>query len=150
MLKLSRLTDYAVAALVRLSAAEGVETSPGIAAAIGVPEPTVAKVLKLLAGSGLVCSTRGARGGYRLARPLPEIAVSEIIVAIDGPIALTSCVDGTTGSCDSQSLCPVAGRWGPVNDAIRAALDNISLADMAVAALPQGLRLTEAEMNHNV
>ncbi|WP_297372379.1 SUF system Fe-S cluster assembly regulator [Acidocella sp.] len=150
MLKLSRLTDYAVAALVRLSAAEGVETSPGIAAAIGVPEPTVAKVLKLLAGSALVSSTRGARGGYRLARPLSEIAVSEIIVAIDGPIALTSCVDGTPGSCDSQPLCPVAGRWGPVNDAIRSALDNISLADMAVAALPQGLRLTEAEMNHNV
>jgi FeS assembly SUF system regulator len=150
MLKLSRLTDYAVAALVRLSAASGVETSPGIAASIGVPEPTVAKVLKILAGSGIVTSTRGARGGYRLGRPLSEIAVSEVIVAIDGPIALTSCVDGAPGSCESHSLCPVAGRWDPVNEAIRTALDNISLADMAVAALPSGLRLPALEVSKNV
>ncbi|MCB5945371.1 SUF system Fe-S cluster assembly regulator [Acidocella sp. KAb 2-4] len=143
MLKLSRLTDYAVAALVRLSAAEGVETSPGIAAAIGVPEPTVAKVLKALAGQGLVTSTRGARGGYRLGRPLSAIAIAEVICAIDGPIALTSCVEGATGTCESQSLCPVAGRWDPVNEAISEALTNISLADMAAAALPPGLRLPQ-------
>ncbi len=143
MLKLSRLTDYAVAALVRLSAAEGVETSPGIAAAIGVPEPTVAKVLKLLAGQGLVSSTRGARGGYRLGRPLASINVAEIITAIDGPIALTSCVEGATGMCESQTLCPVAGRWDPVNAAIRTALENITLADMAQSSMPRGLRLNE-------
>ena len=143
MLKLSRLTDYAVAALVRLSAAEGVETSPGIAAAIGVPEPTVAKVLKLLAGQGLVSSTRGARGGYRLGRPLASINVAEVITAIDGPIALTSCVEGATGMCESQTLCPVAGRWDPVNAAIRTALENITLADMAQSSMPRGLRLNE-------
>jgi FeS assembly SUF system regulator len=140
MLRLSRLTDYAVVALVRLNAADGVETSPGIAAAIGIPEPTVAKVLKALAGHGLVISTRGARGGYRLGRPLSEIAVSEVIVAIDGPIALTSCVDGAVG-CESQSRCPVAGRWDPVNDAIRDALTHISLADMAAATVPRAFRL---------
>jgi FeS assembly SUF system regulator len=143
MLKLSRLTDYAVAALVRLSAAEGVATSPGIAAAIGIPEPTVAKVLKILAGNGLVVSTRGARGGYRLGRPLAQISVAEIIVAVDGPIALASCVEGSGSACESQMLCPVAGRWDPVNTAIRSALQNISLADMAQAALPRGLRMTE-------
>src|SRR5271154_1414118 len=140
MLKLSRLTDYAVVALVRLSATEGVATSPCIAAAIGIPEPTVAKVLKALAGQGLVVSTRGARGGYRLSRPLSEIAVSEVICAIDGPIALTSCVDGGMG-CESQSLCPVAGRWDPVNDAIRDALTGITLADMAAAAVPRAFRV---------
>jgi FeS assembly SUF system regulator len=140
MLKLSRLTDYAVVALVRLSAADCVETSPGIAAAIGVPEPTVAKVLKALAGHGLVISSRGARGGYRLGRPLNEIAVSEVIMAIDGPIALTSCVDGASG-CESQSLCPIAGRWDPVNDAIRQALSRISLADMEAASVPAVFRV---------
>ncbi|GLR65883.1 SUF system Fe-S cluster assembly regulator [Acidocella aquatica] len=140
MLKLSRLTDYAVVALVRLSAADGMETSPGIAASIGVPEPTVAKVLKALAGHGLVVSSRGARGGYRLGRPLSEIAVSEVIMAIDGPIALTSCVDGAVG-CESQSLCPVAGRWDPVNNAIRTALSRISLADMEAASIPVAFRV---------
>lgn len=140
MLKLSRLTDYAVAALVRLGSAEGVETSPGIAAAISVPEPTVAKVLKALAGHGLVASTRGAHGGYRLGRPLRDIAISEVIIAIDGPIALTSCVEGA-GGCESQSSCPMAGRWDPVNRAILAALSSISLADMDAAALPAAFRL---------
>ena len=66
MLRLSKLTDYAVVVLVRLSRAAGVQTSPGIAATTGIPEPTVAKVLKTLAAGGLVASQRGARGGYRL------------------------------------------------------------------------------------
>ncbi|MBU6419991.1 MAG: Rrf2 family transcriptional regulator [Proteobacteria bacterium] len=147
MLKLSRLTDYAVAALVRLGMADGVETSPGIAAGIGVPEPTVAKVLKALAGHGLVTSTRGARGGYRLAKPLAEIPVSEVIVAIDGPIALTSCVEGTGMICESQALCPVAGRWDPVNEAIRGALSHISLADMAAASIPPAFRIPAEPIN---
>ena len=133
MLRLSRLTDYAVVVLVRLNAVQGVATSPVIAASVGIPEPTVAKVLKALAGQGLVTSVRGAHGGYRLGRPLNEIAISEVIVAVDGPIALTSCVDGAVG-CDSLALCPMAGRWDPVNDAVRNALAKTSLADMAAAA----------------
>jgi FeS assembly SUF system regulator len=143
MLRLSRLTDYAVVALVRLGRAAqdtGVETSPGIAAAIGIPEPTVAKVLKALTNSGLVISQRGAHGGYRLAKPLSDIPVADVIVAIDGPIALTSCVDGAVG-CESQSLCPVAGRWDPVNHAIRDALTAITLADMEAATIPRAFRL---------
>jgi FeS assembly SUF system regulator len=148
MLRLSRLTDYAVAALVRLGRAEGVETSPGIAAAIGLPEPTVAKVLKALANQGLVISQRGAHGGYRLAKPLSAIPVADVILAIDGPIALTSCVDGAVGGCESQSLCPVAGRWDPVNDAIRAALTAITLADMEAAAVPRAFRVPAVTYAH--
>jgi len=140
MLRLSRLTDYAVVALVRLGRSETIATTPGIAAAIGIPEPTIAKVLKLLTTARIVLSTRGAHGGYRLARPLSTISIAEIIVAIDGPIALTSCVDGAIG-CESQSLCPVAGRWDPVNDAIRDALTNITLADMEAATIPRAFRI---------
>lgn len=141
MLRLSRLTDYAVVVLVHLSRAEAVETSPGIAQAVGIPEPTVAKVLKSMTQAGLVVSQRGARGGYRLLRPLGSIAIADIIVAIDGPIALTACVEGSGGECESQSLCPMAGRWGPVNQAINEALSSITLADMSHAALPRALRI---------
>jgi len=149
MLRLSRLTDYAVVALVRLGQSQGVATSPGIAAAIGIPEPTVAKVLKALTNSGLVVSTRGAHGGYRLSRPLSAIAVAEVIVAIDGPIALTSCVDGAVG-CESQSLCPMAGRWDPVNDAIRDALAGITLADMEAATIPRAFRVAAPHLKEAV
>jgi DNA-binding IscR family transcriptional regulator len=113
VLRLSKLTDYAVVVLVRLSRADEVQTSPGIAAATGIPEPTVAKVLKAL----------GA------------IAVSDVIAAIDGPIALTACVD-SSGQCEVERICSVRGRWNPVNDAIQQALSAITLADMRGAAQP--------------
>ena len=134
MLRLSKLTDYAVVVLVRLSLTDAVQTSTGIAGATGIPEPTVAKVLKALAGGSLVASQRGAHGGYRLARPLTAIPIADVIAAIDGPIALTACVEGGSGDCDSQSLCPMRGRWDPVNDAIHHALSTITLADMQDAS----------------
>jgi FeS assembly SUF system regulator len=141
VLRLSKLTDYAVVVLVRLSKAEGVQTSPGIAAATGIPEPTVAKVLKALAAAGLVASQRGARGGYRLIRPLNAIPISDVIAAIDGPITLTACVDGGNGQCEVEHICSVRGRWDPVNDAIQQALSAITLADMGGAARPRLYRV---------
>ncbi len=141
MLRLSKLTDYAVVVLVRLSGGAAVQTSPGIAGATGIPEPTVAKVLKALAAGGLVTSQRGAHGGYRLSRPLATIPIAEVIAAIDGPIALTACVDGSPTSCEVLGLCPVRGRWDPVNTAIREALTAITLADMQEAAIPRAFRV---------
>ena len=133
MFRLSKLTDYAVVVLIRLAAADGVQTSPGVSQATGVPEPTVGKVLKALAASGLVASQRGARGGYRLMRPLGAIAVADVITAIDGPIAMTACVEGSGSACEASCTCPVRGRWDAVNDAVREALTGITLADMAPA-----------------
>lgn len=141
MLRLSKLTDYAVVVLVRLASTPNVQTSPGIAAATGIPEPTVAKVLKILAASGLVTSQRGARGGYRPVKALSDIPVSAVIAAIDGPIALTACVDGSVTECESQALCPMKGRWDPVNDAIQQAMNAISLADIQDAAIPAMFRV---------
>jgi len=146
MLRLSKLTDYAVVVLIRLAESEradedAVQTSPCIAAATGVPEPTVAKVLKALACGGLVQSQRGARGGYRLARPLCAISISDVIAVVDGPIALTACVDGGAGGCDVESICAVKGRWDLVNSAIRGALATITLAEMRAASIPPALRV---------
>ncbi|MGH7101767.1 MAG: SUF system Fe-S cluster assembly regulator [Acetobacteraceae bacterium] len=141
MLRLSKLTDYAVVVLVRLSASATIATSVGIAARTGIPEPTVAKVLKTLGANRLVISQRGAHGGYRLARPLAQIAIAEVIAAIDGPIALTACVDGGNAGCDVLEVCPVRGLWDPVNAAIREALAAISLADMQEAAVARPFRI---------
>jgi FeS assembly SUF system regulator len=144
MLRLSKLTDYAVVVLVRLSGGASVQTSPGISATTGIPEPTVAKVLKALAGAGLVSSQRGAHGGYRLSRPLATIPIAGVIAAIDGPIALTACVEGSATNCEVLGLCPVRGRWDPVNTAIRDALTAITLADMQEAAIPRAFRVPSA------
>ncbi|HTW72195.1 MAG TPA: SUF system Fe-S cluster assembly regulator [Acetobacteraceae bacterium] len=146
MFRLSKLTDYAVVVLVRLAREPGVQTSPDIAAKTGIPEPTVAKVLKTLAAGGLVGSQRGARGGYRLLRPLSEVPVADVIAAIDGPIALAACVEGSASECESQGLCPMRGRWDPVNDAIHEALSSITLADMQAASIPRAFRVPAARV----
>jgi FeS assembly SUF system regulator len=131
VLRVSKLTDYAVVVLSRLEAEGGVQTAPGLSAGTGIAEPTVAKVLKMLSQAGLVEGQRGPRGGYRLLRPLAELPLSEVIVAVDGPIALTACVDGGFGLCEAERICPVRGRWDPVNAAIRDALSGIKVAEIA-------------------
>ncbi len=133
MLRLSKLADYAVVVLVRLARGDDVQTSPGIAAVTGLPEPTVAKVLKALASAGLVVSQRGARGGYRLARPLATIQVADVIGAIDGPVYLTACVEGSRSICEAEHVCSCRGGWDKVNDVIMQALGTISIADIAPA-----------------
>jgi FeS assembly SUF system regulator len=131
VLRVSKFTDYAVVVLSRLEAEGGVQTAPGLAGGTGIAEPTVAKVLKMLAQAGLVEGLRGARGGYRLLKPLEAVPLSDVIVAVDGPIALTACVDGGFGLCEAENLCPVRGRWDPVNAAIREALSSITVSDIA-------------------
>ncbi|MFC3126724.1 SUF system Fe-S cluster assembly regulator [Pseudoroseomonas globiformis] len=136
MLRLSKLTDYAVVVLARLAERSGSQTAPAIAAATGIAEPTVAKVLKSLAHAGLVEGRRGSGGGYWLARPLREMTIPDVITAIDGPVALTACVDGGQGQCDAEALCPVRGRWDRVNQAVLAALSEITLDELAAPPAP--------------
>lgn len=134
MIRLSKLTDYAVAILARLSMSdEGkVASCAALSGMTGVPEPTVAKILKILTRAGFVVSTRGIHGGYRLDRPASELTVADIITAMDGPIAVTACVEGGANDCALESKCPVRGNWDKVNRAVRAALEEVTLADIAV------------------
>lgn len=136
MLRLNRITDYAFVVLSQM-AREPVRlvTAPQLAHDSAVPLPTVSKILKDLARDGVLVSERGVHGGYRLARSPADISVLQIIRALEGPVSLTACVDGSEGQCDVESLCPIRGNWDRVNSAIRAALDGVSLADMAVPAV---------------
>lgn len=131
MFKLNRLTDYAVVVMSQMSRApDELWTTPKIAQETGVPLPTAAKLLNALAHGNLITSHRGAAGGYTLNRPAEAISVAEIIQALEGPIALTACVDGASGGCEVETFCPMRGNWDKVNKAIRGALSQVSLADM--------------------
>lgn len=131
MIKVSKLADYAVVVMAALSEKkEARAASSAIAARTHLPEPTVSKVLKLLAKAGIVQSVRGAGGGYRLKAPPETISVAEIVTAVDGPIALTACVEASKEPCSYASGCPVHGRWEQVNRAVKTALEEVSLADM--------------------
>ena len=134
MFRLNRLTDYAVVVMTQMTRKpDDVHTAPQIAGNTGIPLPTVAKLLNALARESLVESHRGAAGGYTLGRPAHEVSMAQIIQAIEGPIALTACVEGSGNSCDVECLCPMRGNWERVNRAIHDALSEVTLADMAAS-----------------
>ncbi|MFQ5355203.1 MAG: Rrf2 family transcriptional regulator [Mariprofundaceae bacterium] len=108
---------------------ERLRNAAGLAAASHLSVPTVSKVLKLLLKEGLLESIRGAGGGYRLRRKLVDISVQDIIVALEGPIALTECNLGS-GDCERLSHCSVSGSWQRINHAVSHALADITLDDM--------------------
>jgi len=140
MIRLNRITDYAVVVLTQLARAPNeVRTAPQLAEDSAVPLPTVSKLLKQLAHEGVIVSHRGVNGGYTLARAPEDISVLEIIGALEGPVALTSCVDGSHSTCEVETLCPMRGNWNRVNDAIRGALLQVTLADMAGPMLGRAL-----------
>ncbi len=136
MIKLSRLTDYAVVVLAEMARSKGeLMAASTLATKTGIPEPTVSKVLKTMSRNGLISSVRGVSGGYRLDRAAGDIPVSLIIAAMEGPISLTSCVSGSHEICALEGKCSMHGRWNPVNAAIQGALDKVTLADMNMGRL---------------
>ncbi len=136
MIKLNRITDYAVVVLAQMARKpDTVVTAGQLAQESAIPEPTVAKVLKGLAREGVLESHRGANGGYALADEPRSISMLQIILALEGPISLTECIDDTAGECTVESLCPMRGNWDRVNQAIRDALQGVTLEEMAIPSL---------------
>ena len=131
MLRISKLTDYGTVILARLAGRpERLWTAAEVAEATHIALPTVSKLLKKLQRSGLVMSTRGSHGGYQLAQPAGEITAARILDALEGPFAITEC-SGSHSTCGLESNCSVGHTWQKVNAAIRRALTDISLAQLA-------------------
>ena len=130
MIRLSRLTDYAIVLLSQMVGEGGVAAASDLAARTNLPLPTTAKILKQLTRAGVVSAQRGAAGGYRLAHPAEGISVAAIIEAMDGPIAITNCADAGDHACQIETVCPMRTNWNRVNQTIRAALQGVSLVDM--------------------
>ena len=135
-MRLSSMADYAV---VTMSAAArhcgGTRVNAAqLAAETGLPVPTVQKVVSLLTAAGLLRSSRGVGGGLKLARPAAAISLADIVEAIEGPIALTACVDSGKHDCGLESACTVRPHWGVVNAAMRGALADVPLTRLAGVA----------------
>ena len=130
MLRISKLTDYGTVLLAHLAAnREAVCSAADVANATGIAVPTVSKLLKSLGRSGLVTSTRGANGGYELARGPGDISAADIIDALEGPVSITEC-SAIDSQCEHEGVCSVGNAWQRVNVAIRQALDDVSLSDL--------------------
>ena len=143
MFRMSKMTDYGLVLLTELAREEGsTRTARELAEATRVPLPSVSKVLKGLQGAGVLVSHRGAMGGYGLARPAAAIPLTQIIAALEGPVAITECVQHTRSeaSCELESVCRVRGHWRVINQAIQDALGRLTLADLC-APTPRVERL---------
>ena len=136
MLRISKLTDYGTVVLAHLASETGhVCSAADVADATGIAAPTVSKLLKALGRADLVTSTRGAAGGYQLARPAHEISAAHVIDALEGPVSITEC-SSIDSHCDYESVCSVGGSWQRINVAIRRALEDVSLVDLCRANSP--------------
>ena len=133
MVRVTKLTDYGIALMVRLAEENRGDqlTAQDLSEAMSIPLPTVRKLLKTLAREGLLESTRGAAGGYRLARDPDSITLMELVTTLEGPVAMTECSTGESCDCALERVCGLKENWSWINQQFRNTLQNYSLAQMA-------------------
>ena len=135
-MRLSNLADYAV---VMLAAAarkrDGRLNASLLAEETGIPLPTAQKLVGRLAAAGLIASSRGTGGGFKLARGASDISLADIVEAVEGPIAMTACVEAGRHDCGVEHSCRVKPHWNAVNTAMRGALAGVTLESLAAEAV---------------
>ena len=135
MVRLTRMADYAIVLMHHVASAGGQPLNAGeLAGETRLPRPTATKILKSLARAGLLTSSRGIKGGYTLAFSALDISVADIVAVVEGPIALTDCIEDAPGACDLESCCRVRDTLQVVNGTVCRALREISLADLCTPA----------------
>jgi FeS assembly SUF system regulator len=143
MIRITKQTDYGIVLLTQMAThAERQYSAPDLAAEARLPLPMVSKILKLLTREGVLVSHRGVKGGYGLARAPQAISMAEIIAALEGPIAITECVEDA-GDCAHERLCPVRSNWQRINEAVLAALQSITLAEMVHPLAPMSSNMSK-------
>lgn len=149
-MRLSSLADYAVVLMSAASRhcgaallAEGKMNASTLSQETGVPLPTTQKLVSRLSAAGLIESTRGVGGGIRLARPPASISLADIVEAVEGPLAITSCTIDGNHDCKLEDSCTVKPHWGVVNQTIRKALNDVSLASLAQVPAAQKIKSME-------
>lgn len=150
MLKINKLTDYAIVVLAEIAGItvrtgrEAVASVQELSEQTKLPAPTVSKILKRLACGGIAVSERGKNGGYRLARKACEISLIDVIHAMEGTFAITECAEASSVPCCYAGSCAVEKNWIRINNAVKSALASISIADMSSTS---GLSLTSLRAN---
>jgi FeS assembly SUF system regulator len=148
LLRITKQADYGIVLLTRMAGdPDRLHTANEMAAEAGLPHPIVSKVLKLLVRGGVLSSHRGVKGGYTLNRAPEEITVFDIVTVLEGPIAITECIDDSPSACSQEPHCPVRGNWQRINRAIQLALEDITLAEMTRASAPRLVTLGDTQTN---
>ena len=137
-MRISSRCEYGLRAMVFLAAHEGAKPVPlpEIATGEGIPAPFLERILARLRESGLVKATRGVSGGYQLAKPAGDIAVGDVVTALEGPLSLVGCVPDD-GGCERADSCASRVVWRRLDSAISGALNSITLEDLTREAVPR-------------
>jgi FeS assembly SUF system regulator len=128
-MRLSNMADYAVVVMSAAARHCGSTrvSATDLAGETGIALPTVQKLVSVMSKAGLLRSARGTGGGIQLARPAAAISLADIIEAVEGPIAMTACVETGSHTCAMEGHCRVQPHWAVVNNAVRGALADINL-----------------------
>ena len=133
MVRVTKLTDYGIAMMTRLANGRPGQqfTAQDLSGAMRLPLPTVRKILKILGRADLLESTRGAGGGYSLARDPEEISLLDMVAAMEGPLAMTQCSSEEDCRCSLEKVCGLKENWSWINQQLRSTLRGYNLAQMA-------------------
>ena len=107
-----------------------------IASDEGIPMAFLERILARLREGGLVKATRGATGGYGLALPAAAISVADVVISLEGPLALVGCLVDDQG-CERAEGCASRSVWRRLDDVISEALSGISLSDLTMEVVSQ-------------
>ncbi|MDE3155092.1 MAG: SUF system Fe-S cluster assembly regulator [Acidobacteriota bacterium] len=131
MLRFSKKADYALIAMKHLALrGEQATSAREIAEQYGIPVELMAKVLQRLARRGLLVSSQGTRGGYKLSRSPRLMSVADVIQAIDGPVTVTACSTADE-KCEQYATCNVRDPLWRIKERIVMALGTCSIAELA-------------------
>ena len=142
MLRLTKKTEYALLALRMMgrAAAGDLLTAKAIATQYHAPEMLLAKVLQRLKQRGIVLAAKGSGGGYRLARSLGEIALTDVLALFDEPVSLVACQVHDDSHCDQLAHCDIKGPLAVLNEAIMAPIRHMTVEDLFVTPPPVARR----------
>jgi len=137
-MKLSTKGDFATRVLLELSAAEGPRALSvhELSRRTGISAKYLEQIMMRLRAANVVRSTRGAHGGYELAKSAHELTVGEVIRVMDGPLAPSPCASQSAHvpcpryRCPTEESCVLRGLWLDVRDAISSVLDGTTFAEL--------------------
>ena len=130
MLRISKMTDYAVLILANLALHDkNLLTAKEIASETHISLPTVQKILKKLNRKSLVVSKQGASGGYVLADDTKDISVADLLMKLDGDLSITQC-SSDEDQCQVEDFCNIGNAWQMINQRVQWAVNAITLGDV--------------------
>lgn len=133
-MRLYKSSEYAIRCLVAMAhGSVDLHSAKTLATSLGIPYKFLGRLMGRLTAAGMVESVQGKAGGYRIARPLDEIRVADIVDIVEGLESYDRCILGFE-RCDDQNPCPMHEFWTGPRQGITDMMNDVTLAQMAAGA----------------